>query len=351
MNRLIINTVLPKLQIVVSKDTQVFGEILEASKRHNEVLLPTIESLLRQAELAIQDIDEIYCFVGPGSFTGIRVGVATTKALRDALGVKALGMNTLEYLQRLSVVQDPTASVFALYGSMNSYFVAHLENDELVIEKVNQTKDQLLSIANGRKIYMFADTQDEDFAKYVDLDNEILLDMAVSMPDTPAERALMPVYFQLSQAEAQKINKNVDIIEATEKDLDWLVKADNMVFEDKWTREYFATSLSNGLHKIFIAKLLDDNIGFIDLEIVPDEVSIMKVAVLPEYRRNNVATQLVNRAKAYTKEQGIDTLSLEVSENNIQAKSLYTKLGFATRRIRKNYYKDHSNAIEMTINV
>ena len=108
MNKLIINTVLPQVQIVLTKNEQIYTTVLDADKNHNEKLLGEIDMLLRKAELKMQDIDACLCFVGPGSFTGIRVGVATAKGFKDALGIKAYGINTLEYLSRLRRLEDET---------------------------------------------------------------------------------------------------------------------------------------------------------------------------------------------------------------------------------------------------
>ncbi len=344
MNKLIINTVLPQLQAVLTKDEHIFSTVLDADKNHNEKLLGEIDKLLQESDLKMQDIDACFCFVGPGSFTGIRVGVATIKGFRDALGIKAFGINTLEYLSRLAVKKDSTAQVFALYGSLNSYFVAHIENGELVYESTNQTLDQLLAIANGRDIYVFSGSNHCEFARNVDLNADELVLLANDVYARGDER-LTPVYFQLSQAEAQKISRNVDISLATVDDAKEITNIDNQIFEDKWNEDSYIREIRN--NKLFVAKLLDKIIGFVDLEIVADEMNIVKIGVLPDYRRNRVAIQLINHATDYARQSNIASIGLEVSSNNAPAKNLYKKMGFEPTRIRKHYYKDHSDAIEM----
>lgn len=344
MNKLIINTVLPQLQIVLTKNEQIYTTVLDADKNHNEKLLGEIDMLLRKAELKMQDIDACLCFVGPGSFTGIRVGVATAKGFKDALGIKAYGINTLEYLSHLAMRENADAQVFALYGSLNSYFVAHIKDGKLVYESTNQTLDQLMNIANGRKIYVFSGSSHCEFAQGVDLNAEVLVSLADEVISRGDER-LTPVYFQLSQAEAQKINRDVDISVANETDAKEITAIDNLIFEDKWSADAYSRECKN--NKIFVAKLLDKIIGFIDLEIVADEMNIVKVGVLPDYRRNRVAIQLINHALEYAKQNNIASVGLEVSSNNIPAQNLYKKMGFESTRVRKQYYKDHSDGIEM----
>jgi tRNA threonylcarbamoyl adenosine modification protein YeaZ len=73
-------------------------EVLDIGKGHAERLIGVIESALRQAGLAYADLDRIGVSIGPGSFTGVRVGVATARGLALALSIPAIGVNTLEAL-------------------------------------------------------------------------------------------------------------------------------------------------------------------------------------------------------------------------------------------------------------
>lgn len=54
------------------------------SKKHNSLILPFADELLTKAGITVRDIDAIACVVGPGSFTGIRIGVSTAHALARA---------------------------------------------------------------------------------------------------------------------------------------------------------------------------------------------------------------------------------------------------------------------------
>ena len=65
---------------------------------HSVNLMPMIKELLVELNIMIEDIDLIVCDKGPGSFTGIRIGVATTKAFSDSLNIKAIGISSLEAL-------------------------------------------------------------------------------------------------------------------------------------------------------------------------------------------------------------------------------------------------------------
>jgi tRNA threonylcarbamoyladenosine biosynthesis protein TsaB len=70
--------------------------IRETGPRHAESLLPTIENLLRRLSLELSQIDGFAVAVGPGSFTGLRIGIASVEGLAFATGKPAAGVSALE---------------------------------------------------------------------------------------------------------------------------------------------------------------------------------------------------------------------------------------------------------------
>lgn len=65
---------------------------------HSETLLPMVEAVLKSANVGVSDIDLFTCSVGPGSFTGVRIGTATIKGLAFGQNKNCLGVSTLEAL-------------------------------------------------------------------------------------------------------------------------------------------------------------------------------------------------------------------------------------------------------------
>ncbi len=83
--------------VALLQDGQLIGEsVLNIRTTHSERLLPALETLLAQGGLIPQELDGISVVTGPGSFTGLRIGVATAKGLAYALGHPLLGTTTLE---------------------------------------------------------------------------------------------------------------------------------------------------------------------------------------------------------------------------------------------------------------
>jgi tRNA threonylcarbamoyladenosine biosynthesis protein TsaB len=71
---------------------------LGSGRHHAEILLPALEKLLLLSGIPMEKIDLLACTIGPGSFTGVRIGVSTVKGLALATGKPIVGVSTLETL-------------------------------------------------------------------------------------------------------------------------------------------------------------------------------------------------------------------------------------------------------------
>ena len=67
-------------------------------KTHSQKLMPMVDEIFKSSNLSLDNIDLLACCVGPGSFTGIRIGIATVKAFSDAKDIKTVGVTSLESL-------------------------------------------------------------------------------------------------------------------------------------------------------------------------------------------------------------------------------------------------------------
>jgi tRNA threonylcarbamoyladenosine biosynthesis protein TsaB len=67
--------------------------------RHSERLVPTLDHLMREAQVDVRQIEKIVVSTGPGSFTGIRVGLTCARVLAQGLGIPLVGIDTLELLE------------------------------------------------------------------------------------------------------------------------------------------------------------------------------------------------------------------------------------------------------------
>ena len=99
MNILSITTSSIVCGVAILENEKVIKELnLNNGLTHSESLMPIIKNILEETNLALSDIELLAIDRGPGSFTGIRIGVATIKAFSDSLNIKCIGVNSLEGL-------------------------------------------------------------------------------------------------------------------------------------------------------------------------------------------------------------------------------------------------------------
>ena len=99
MNILMIDTSGPACGVAVSRDGQIVCELqLTSGRTHSQRVMPMVDQALALCEMAVADIDLFGAVVGPGSFTGVRIGVSTVKALAHAAGKPCIGIDALEAL-------------------------------------------------------------------------------------------------------------------------------------------------------------------------------------------------------------------------------------------------------------
>jgi len=96
---LLVDTATPTGSVAVSQGEKLLGEVvLSGPANHTDHLLGNIDGLLRGAGLTVRDMDAFAVVLGPGSFTGLRVGVATVKGLALATGKPVVGISSLAAL-------------------------------------------------------------------------------------------------------------------------------------------------------------------------------------------------------------------------------------------------------------
>ncbi len=97
MTRLLVDTSSDYLVIVVANDNSILAsQLIYAGKKMSELLLEQVNNILKSISLSIDDIDEFYAGIGPGSFTGVRIGVALILGLSSGSNKKAYGISSLD---------------------------------------------------------------------------------------------------------------------------------------------------------------------------------------------------------------------------------------------------------------
>ena len=138
---------------------------------------------------------------------------------------------------------------------------------------------------------------------------------------------------------------DIEITKMQNADAETLYDITAKTLDVKWTKEMYLAELGDKTKHYFVAKVDDTVVGFVGAQLVLDNADITNIAVLPEFREKGLGRRLLDTLIADAKTCGIETLTLEVSEYNINAVRFYEKLGFIRNGARKGYYPDGATAL------
>ena len=178
---------------------------IDSVQKHNETLLNNVEQLLTSASIGVSDLTHLACVTGPGSFTGIRVGMATIKAFAVAQGAPILSGNVFEivakHVQNGCMLLHSTAHTF-YYADITKGKVEHVG----VVEE--EQRDAFLKEHKNLFCLLEESLQFKEMAKVTIIENysylmsEYFKDLAIENKTTEPAK-FEPFYVQLSQAERQ----------------------------------------------------------------------------------------------------------------------------------------------------
>lgn len=154
MRILSIDTATESATCAILEDNKVLGEItFNYKKEHSVILMPIIQSLLENIHADINSIDGLVVSKGPGSFTGLRIGIATVKGLSQGLKKPFIGISTLDSLAYNMSFSDGIICPIldALRGNVYTAFYK-FEGDKLVktTDYMVISIDELISILNEK---------------------------------------------------------------------------------------------------------------------------------------------------------------------------------------------------------
>ena len=118
-------------------------------------------------------------------------------------------------------------------------------------------------------------------------------------------------------------------------------------FSDPWSTGVIEDCLSQS-HYIWETYTVDDQVvAYACASVSFEEGEILRIAVLPTYRRQGIGEQVLARMLARLQSQGVEKVFLEVRASNVAAQGLYGKMGFVVIGKRKGYYPGGEDAVIM----
>ena len=204
---------------ILENDKLIDKNELDDGRTHSENLMPLLDELLKRNSIEIKDIELIACSVGPGSFTGIRIGVATIKPIAEVLNVKVASIMSLEALARnvenketiVSLIDARNNQVYCgIFDKEYNKKEEYIADDINEVIKVLEKYENITFVGNGAILHKelltntlknveFSENNKQTAENVGKMGYKKYLENNLCSADT-----IMPVYLRKSQAERLK---------------------------------------------------------------------------------------------------------------------------------------------------
>ena len=173
MISLFIDTHDKDINLVIYKNGMILDKnIKESERHHSDFIMPMLKELLDRNNLTVHDINEIYVVNGPGSFTGVRLGVTIAKTLAFTLNVP---IKTITSLEMYAISEDTNEDKIVVIEDLKGVFGAKFDKDNNIVDeyfyKSNdeyksylEKQDKYVIVNNNidfNKVYEFMKTKEE----------------------------------------------------------------------------------------------------------------------------------------------------------------------------------------------
>lgn len=153
MKILAVDTSSKLCSVAILEDTNLIKKLeLDNGLTHSETLMPLIQQLLNECSLSLNNIDLLVSDIGPGSFTGIRIGVSSCKAFSDSLNIPCVGISSLEVLA-YNIQNDGIICSTIDCKNNNCYFALYELNSgnyNVLIEPCAKSVNDVLDLLNSQ---------------------------------------------------------------------------------------------------------------------------------------------------------------------------------------------------------
>ena len=160
MISLFIDTSYKALFIGIVDDKQIIDQVnIMAEANFSEKLVPTISAITNKNNISLDKIDKLFVTVGPGSFTGIRIGLAVCKTLALSLNKRIIPISSLEFMATTKTETDyKIPFIDARHGMV--FAGVYDKNNNVVINDSYCNLSELISKINGTYSYIGYDNLD-----------------------------------------------------------------------------------------------------------------------------------------------------------------------------------------------
>ena len=301
-----------------AKNSALAEDHQDMERGHAEALAPMVKRALAIAQKHMKDLDRIAVTTGPGTFTGLRIGLSFARALSLARSIPAIGLDTLHAFR---LCTDEKRALVLSAGQSNFAYLLRPGSDDIELVPILELENQppLTGFPDLKRLASWASVQPAPTA----------------MPE--------PVYIREPDAKVQVIVRQVnkDAAEA-------LSSIHHAAFSSGWSHVEIAEMLCIAGTQGLIAEIASEPVGMALIRTLAEQAEILTIATIPTRQRTGIGAKLLNQAIAAARGLGARTLFLEVAHSNTVALNLYAKAGLTETGRRKGYYSNGDDAIVMS---
>jgi len=343
--------------ICLGRKRRIIGKQTLPIYSSSRQIIPALDDLLKKNGLEIQELQGIAVSLGPGSFTGLRIGLSLAKSLSFALNIPLIGIPTLDSWVFSAPKRGVLCPLSRAYG--NRYYARFYIKEEKImplseylflplngiIQKVNEFSLQEVTFILGN------DTIDEELEKeeksFFVLSEEfsplkaLLALAAEKIKKGKREKiaSLVPLYVSPPKLgnEAELIN----IRPMRKKDISEVSQIERLSFPTPWPPNAFSAELNKKEFAFYwVIEYRGKLVGYAGYWKVVNEAHLVNLAIHPSFRRRGLGKKLLKFLLQDIQRQRINIVTLEVRQSNLVARRFYEKLKFKKIAIRPHYYTD-----------
>jgi tRNA threonylcarbamoyl adenosine modification protein YeaZ/ribosomal-protein-alanine acetyltransferase len=350
----------------------------DESRTHAERLPGVVIDWLAGFGLTVRDVDRLAIVTGPGSFTGLRVGLAAIQGFAMAMGQRVIPVPTLDavaegWLSRAPADGASMTLAPCVDGQRGEVYVSAfegtagtpLEEWRSVIAPEAMRPEQAAARLSALRTHRLAIVGDGAVA-YERTFRSAVPDAAVEpfggplalgavrlaarrTGDAVAPHAVRPLYLRrpdVEQARARRDGGNpltLTIELATDgRDVGAVESLQRRAFTNAWGAEAIRWELENtDVARLYVARGSEGTlVAYCACWMIFDELHINSLAVEDAWRRHGIARRLLKRVIDESVRAGARSATLEVRASNTAARALYEGLGFTVEGVRRDYYQE-----------
>lgn len=206
MNFLAIDTSGNHLTVIASGKKLSVRYIPDCALTHSVILMDEVENALKGAEISLKDTEVLACAVGPGSFTGIRIGIATVKAFSYAENIKVLPVTSFECLA-YNIISEKRKLVLIDARHGNYYACLFTADNKPISSPSFLTEKEIENLIRNEDSEVISDKETQFNSIVADVKDGFLKAVEEKLNEATENRELLvPLYVKKSQAEEESGN-------------------------------------------------------------------------------------------------------------------------------------------------